>query len=308
MRGMEAFIPRTLEELNLTWPADLDHFSASSVKMAVRCPEQWRQRYVLGRKTPPAAALILGRADHKAIEHSLSQKMTSYTDLGSKEVMDKFVQVAEEEVERDGGFAEMEIKDGKDMVKGIAKKRQVFGEQKRSGATLAAAYNTQVARSLQPVAIEEPIELHVGLPVKITGYIDLVAAIGAPGKPPLDGAPLQIIDRKRAARRGVQAEWRLQADVYQLARPIPFSWHLSLHNNGTIVTPQDDEVLVNPVAPPERTILFFEQIIAEIGHLYQRYGPDAPWPTKGKLHPFACGYCGYRDRCWGWADEAPRIR
>lgn len=33
----ELFIPRTLEELALEWPPELDHISASSLKMAVRC-------------------------------------------------------------------------------------------------------------------------------------------------------------------------------------------------------------------------------------------------------------------------------
>ena len=34
----DLFTPRTMEELSMTWPSDLDHISASSLKMACRCP------------------------------------------------------------------------------------------------------------------------------------------------------------------------------------------------------------------------------------------------------------------------------
>ncbi len=39
----------------------------------------------------------------------------------------------------------------------------------------------------------------------------------------------------------------------------------------------------------------------KIGFLYQRYGPDEPWPATGKAHTWACGYCGFKPDCWGWA-------
>lgn len=302
------FVPRTAEELALEWPEDLDHFSASSVKMAVRCPEQWRQRYVQGIIAPPAAALTLGRADHKAVEFSMEQKITSHVDLPATTVKDKFLTVFEEEVEKDGGYSELEVQDPKtkDRVTSIAKKKRVVGEMKRDGSNLVGQYMAQAAPTIFPLAVEKPVELHVGLPVKITGYIDLIAAIGAPGQDPASGAPMQVIDRKRTGRFGVQPEWRLQGDVYQLAEPLPFAWHLSLTSGGGRIAVPDrpDSVLLQPVAPRDRTIKFFEQIIAEIGFLYRKYGPDEPWPTKGKLHPFACNYCGYRAKCWGWSDEA----
>ena len=130
---MTEFVPRPLEELATDWPPELDHISASSVKMAARCPEQWRQRYVLGRKTPPAAALVLGRADHAAVEHSMVQKQTSFVDLPVTEVKDKFIAVVDDEIDRDGGYAELEVRDGKEQIRAIAKKKRVVGEMKRAG-------------------------------------------------------------------------------------------------------------------------------------------------------------------------------
>ena len=294
---MTDFQPRSLDELMLEWPPELDHISASSVKMASRCKEQWRQRYVLGKKQVPAAALILGRADHAAIEHSMTQKILSYTDSPVTEVKEKFVQVVEEEIEKDGGYKELEVRDGKEIVKSIAKKKQVVGEQKRFGSSLVGMYHHQVSPRLQPVAVEHHFEIETRLPVKITGYIDLITTdVRNPDWPET------IVDRKRVSRFGVQAEWRLAADVYQLAYPVPHEWHLSNTSGGGRIQVPDrpESELVQPPPDPERALLFLEQIMAEIGFLYRKYGPDHPWPTNGKLHPFACNYCGYRPDCWGW--------
>ena len=86
------------------WPHDLDHFSASSVKMLVRCPEQWRQRYVLGKRYPPAINLLTGRADHSAIEASMVDKINTTKDWPVKEVRDRFADVLKEEIEKEGGI------------------------------------------------------------------------------------------------------------------------------------------------------------------------------------------------------------
>ena len=298
---MSEFVPKKMEELLLEWPPELDHISASSVKMAVRCPEQWRQRYVLGRKQPPAAALIYGRADHRAIEHSMRQKIVSYTDSPISEVRDLFVATVDSEIESDGGYGELEVRDpkSKELVKEVWKKKQIVGSDKKAGSDLVAQYQNQVSPELQPTEIEQHFELETRLPVKITGYVDLIgswiAFDGGPG-------PSRIIDRKRVGRTGIQPEWRLQAEVYQIAKPLPFEWHLSNHSGGgrIIVPDAKNPDLSQPSPDPERALRFLEQIIAEVGFLYRKYGPDEGWPTKGKLHPFACNYCGYRPDCWGW--------
>ena len=58
------------------WPmAELPHISATSLRMFKRCPEQYRRRYLLGEKVPPAANMIWGSADHAAIGYNLAQKI-----------------------------------------------------------------------------------------------------------------------------------------------------------------------------------------------------------------------------------------
>lgn len=284
------FIPRRLAELEFDWPPELDHLSASSIKMAARCPEQWRQRYCLGKIQPPNLPMLAGRADHAAIEKSMRQKISSHVDLPLQEVKDTFSQVFEEEVEEQGGINEIEVRNG-DPVKAM-------DEIRKTGPTAVGVYHQQVSPVIQPTHVEHEFRYPVpGLPVELLGYIDLMVHDVATGT----GEPEFIIDRKRSGRASSkpQPEWTIQAEVYQLVYPIPHCWHITVPPSRVILPATDNE-LVQFVRPREISELLLNQIVAEIGTLYQRYGPESPWPAKGKLHPWACSYCGYRKDCWGW--------
>lgn len=291
-----SFQPRSLAELAEEWPKELDHISATSVKMIARCPEQWRQRYMLGRKSAPAAALIAGRADHAAIEKSMRQKITSHVDLSVKEVKDEFTDVFEQEVNA-VDIKEMEVKAGKELVTDRVSKIKVLDRMKVQGADLVGAYHGMISPQIQPIAVEEEFTITPGnLPVKVVGYIDLVAELD------LELAPEgYMIDRKRSgrSRTAPEPEWMIQAEVYQLFRPIPHAWHITVLN-GTIVVPDGTNKLLMPPRPREISERQLEHLASMVGFYYMRYGPDEPWPVQGKLHPWACGYCGYRPDCWGW--------
>lgn len=300
------FVPRSLEDLELEWPPEITHFSASSAKMAVRCEEQWRQRYILGKKSPPNLALIGGKADHAAIEQSMLKKITSFTDLPVKEVTEAFVESVEKEVDQAGGLSELEWKD--DLDTEAARVRE-YDDLRTHGQRVVKAYHETASPLLQPIAVEAPIEILVpGLPVKVIGYIDLIAndAQLQIDNPFFDvSAQTRIIDRKRRKRASakIEPEWSIQAEIYQLAHPLRHDWHISVHGTKTpsVMLPNAHPTLVQAVPSRERSERLLQQIVAKIGWLYQRYGPDDPWPTTGKLHPWACGFCAYRPACWGWA-------
>lgn len=293
------FQPRTLADLASDWPKDLDHISASSVKMIARCPEQWRQRYLEGRKAPPAAALIAGRADHAAIEHSMVQKIATFTDLPTGEVMDKFIDVFEQEVEH-VGIAELEVKDRGDSVLDKAGKVRVLDKMKTEGVDMVGMYHNSMSPLIQPTSVEEEFVVELpSLPVKVIGRLDLVATSTR-----TDLAQPHIIDRKTTRRKSVlkpDPEWVIQAETYQLAKGIPHAWHISCVPAHRVIAAETTSSLLW-MPPRTRGIaeLQLEHLAAEVGFFYTKYGPDQPWPTRGKLHPWACGYCGFRDNCWGW--------
>ena len=288
----EIFTPRSLDELSLAFPPELAHISASSLKMAVRCEEQWRQRYIKGLKLAPSLSMLSGRADHKAIETSMRQKIDTHVDLPVSEVREIYLSELESEVEKEGGIKELEVKNADTDVAKV----KAFDEERRHGPEVVAAYQAQASPRLQPLAVEQEFRLQVAdVPVDVLGYIDLVA------HPVGELESKRIIDRKRRARRTlkIEPEWSIQAEIYQLAVPAPHDWHLSV----TTKTPQVvifEPELTQELPPAERSERLLRQIVYKIGWLYQRFGPDEPWPTTGKLHPWACSYCGFRKDCWGW--------
>src|SRR5262252_8166240 len=94
--------------LDIGWNLPLKHMSASSIDMARRCPEQWRNRYILKRKERPAEAPVMGTAVHAALERNFAQKIDTHVDLGLVDLLDwylsseGFAQVAFDEQERAG--------------------------------------------------------------------------------------------------------------------------------------------------------------------------------------------------------------
>jgi CRISPR/Cas system-associated exonuclease Cas4 (RecB family) len=305
----DLFLPRTLDDLSLTFPPELQHISATSLKMAVRCEEQWRQRYILGKKQAPNLNLIGGRADHKAIEESMVQKVESGVDLPVGVVRETFSRTLEEAVEEAGGLGELEFRDA-DTPQA---KQKAYDELRQQGPQVAATYHTQVSPTLQPTTVEEKFTIDVpGVPVEVIGYTDLVAvdAVEASLFIQLDTVTLEtgggnprIIDRKRSgrAKNKPEPEWLLQAAIYQLAVPLPHEWHISVTTKTPkIQLPSDNALLRVEVENKERTEKMLQMLVKKLGWLYQTFGPDDPWPTGGKLHPWACGFCGYRPDCWGW--------
>ncbi len=287
-----SFLPRTLADMELEFPPELDHLSASSITMALRCEEQWRQVYVLKKRKPPSLAAITGSADHKAIEISMRQKIVTGEDLPVGDVRDAFVEAIEQRVEESGGLAEV-------LTEGQTKSD--YDHVRTQGQKVVAGYHTLVSPSVQPLDVELEFRHKViGLPVEILGYIDIVAeALPDPFKVP--GDPIQaarLIDRKRAGRssKAPSPDWQLQAGIYQLAMPYRHDWHVSV----TTAVPKY-ETLTMEVGNSLVTERVLRDAALKIGFLYQRYGPDEPWPATGKAHTWACGYCGFKPDCWGWA-------
>lgn len=292
----EIFVPRSLQELALEWPEDLDHISASSLKMAVRCPEQWRQRYVLGRMTPPSPELINGRANHAAIEYSMLQKLDSHEDLPVGAVSAYYDNDFDQIIEEAGGVGEVEVREGGELVKAQVAKTKYLDNLRRDGRGLVTYYHRTESPYIQPRAVEKEFEIRPAtLPVKVVGRIDLLATDSTMESPDV------IIDRKTTKKKKyrVEPEWNVQAEIYQLVEPVDHHWHVSSYQPGPLV---QTEFNAKP-RPRQIAELTLDHVVGQIGYFYRRYGPDVPWPAHGKTHTWACGYCGYRPDCWAWRED-----
>jgi RecB family exonuclease len=265
----------------------IDHLSPSSVDMLRRCPYQWQQRYIHGRKERPGEAPVMGTAVHAALERNFRQKILSYADLPIAELLEWY---------GDEGFyrvvREQQEKAGEDVFWETSP-----DEARMRGKLLVASYHHDVSPRIQPTSVEGEISVDLGAPVPVIGRYDLDR----------DGP---VIDWKTGKRKQTKPKesWRIQAGVYGLARGKPVEFHsltaTSATSAVTIVTPLESEALLVAPTPSEisEMRLRVRAIYAELCLYMELYGPDLPWPTHGRWHTWACDFCGYRPTCPAWKE------
>ena len=295
-------------------PPQMRHLSATSVSMFMRCPEQFRRRYILGEKERPGAALIVGGGFHFAQEHNFRQKIDSGEDLSVEECVEAFHHGWDAKVEENGGADEVEWD-----------ARLSASTLRQRGAELTKSYRLAVAPKMQPVAVEREFNLVVpGIELPFNGYIDFEGEIwpsplelAGEGLPDIDGNPIEwlppvdadgvinprlaVVDYKtaNAAKRELKPEWKLQARLYQLETGKRVEYHVAVKTKEPqIITPVDEPAL--GIDPSEQglatTARLLERVSKQIAWHYAEFGPDQAWPGA-ITHPWACGYCGFRPNC-----------
>ena len=274
------------------WELPVQHLSASSVSMFMRCPEQYRQRYILGQKERPGAALVVGSGFHFAQETNFRQKIESHEDIAVEAVVEAFHAGWDREIEKYGGAGEIEWDS-----------REAADTLRSKGAALSAAYRTQVSPALQPQAVELGFLRDVeGIAVPFKGFIDFVGTRET-GVPWEDGfkADETVIDYKtaKAVQRALKPEWGLQARLYQLETGLPVEYHVATKTKEPqIVTPVDAPALRIEVSDTALNVTtrLLQRVTRQMELLWGEYGPDTAWPGA-ITHPWACGFCGFRPNC-----------
>lgn len=126
------------------------HYSNTQIGMYLRCPQQYAFRYVEGLKIPPASSLVQGIAYHKALEFNHIQKIGSKKDLPVEEVQDAYSTAFDSSVAQGVEWSGEELSHGIDNTK---------GKLKDEGIGLVKAYQTELAPSIQPIAVEKSFTL-----------------------------------------------------------------------------------------------------------------------------------------------------
>lgn len=273
-----------LPPAELDWPDGLPaHLSASSLTMFARCREQFRERYVLGRKDPPKGYMLWGTADHRALDVNWAQKVESHEDIPVAEVQEAFAVALDDEVDRAGGESEVEWKADRDAA-----------SVKDRGVQLVATYHRHASPLVQPIALpEQRFELAIpGVPVPLIGYIDVEQEH-------------VILDRKTKGRKvtGPGGQELMQGRIYQLHRPKPVHWHVSTKTKTPgIYTPVEEPGLEAgwSHAYDVETVTWVQHTVADIAADMARWGPDQPWAGAKARLDSPCGWCGYRAACPWW--------
>lgn len=267
------------------WNLPIDHWSPSSLDMLHRCPYQWQQRYIHGRKERPGESTTTGTAVHKSIESNFRQKIASKIDLPLLEVLDRY----SDEIFPQTVLAEQE-KNGEEVLWDTSPEAA-----RARGRLMLGEYHHAIAPRIQPQDVELNVSVDLGLAVPVWGRADVDR----------DSSVIDVKTGKQTTRKPKEG-WRIQAAIYGKARRKPVEFHsvsaTVKTNKVTVVTPLEEEaLLVNPSRfeqlEIERTI---RTLSAWACFLMDTYGPDEPWPTTGRFHTWACDYCGFRAGCPAW--------
>jgi len=84
---------------------DIVILSATRVGMLMRCPRQYEFRYIQGLVRPPGAALVLGRAFHKAMA-DLAMERADGAEMEQDQAADLFVDAFDAEAEGEVDWGE----------------------------------------------------------------------------------------------------------------------------------------------------------------------------------------------------------
>lgn len=269
----------------IEWKLPLDHLSATSLNMLQRCPRQFQERYINQKLERPGAARVLGSAFHKAHEHNWIQKVESHDDRSADELVEVFHDAAwPNAVEASGGEAEIEWDEWEPPE-----------ETRAKGALMVRTYRETTSPRVQPLAVEERYEHSIpGLPVPLLGFVDV-------------RTKTVLIDEKTSKQKktSLKPDWRLQARIYQLFRPLHVDFHvITKAKEPTVWTPLEAPQLseLYDGEQADETKRYVLQLAQLANHYMQAYGDD-PWPATGIGHDWACEWCGYRSSCPAWRSD-----
>lgn len=258
----------------------VEQISASSLAKFVKCPEQWRLRYVERHKDRTYTDRFVGLIDHKVWEFNFREKLRDGEDLGIDWLRGKLR--AEWAILKQKEQPDFGNDDEEKLIKRSLKMLEVY---------------EPVATRIQPIAVEERFEETIpGVPVPLVGYVDIEEQ-------------LQVLERKTSKNRvsKPKSEWRFQGRIYQLVKRKPVEWHVVTKQvTPQVCTAQTDPDLYLPIVNPDATVRMIQQTVEAIGEFYARW-PEGPWPTNGIFGDWACDYCfagpRYAASCHVWKES-----
>lgn len=244
------------------------HISVSQIKMYLRCPLQYKYRYIDGLIIPPTSALTLGKSIHSALESNYSQKIETKLDLPAEKVVDLFSDSWEKEVQET-----------------IFEEDEKAGAIKDDGVKMVTVYHDQISPTIQPRLVEKEFNLSFeNVSYTLKGIIDLIDISGT------------IIDHKTAKRSMTpeDVESNIQLTCYALA-------YRSLY--GAEENELRFDVMVKTKVPKlqqistKRTQDDINRFLKLMGYVSKAIQSGIFYPCEDRQ---TCSWCGYRGLCKKW--------
>ncbi len=134
----------------------------SMLNTAFKCGEQFRRRYIENEIIPPGIAAGRGTGVHNASKINLRQKVVSKTDLPLSDLQD---------ATRDGFIHAFD--NGIFLTKNeLPLKAKIINEGLEDALICTKVYRESVAPQIDPVSVEEPFIIDVGLSLPLAGTMD----------------------------------------------------------------------------------------------------------------------------------------
>jgi hypothetical protein len=167
------------------------YLSPSQIDMYLRCPMQYKWRYVDGIVSPPGIALVEGSSHHEALATNNKNKIETGDDLRESDVVDAFAASFDKR--------KKEIEDWEGDTED-----DVIGR----GRKMIKAYMNDFAGGFRPVKQEFDVTAKIG-DLEVRGITDASGAVGS--RP-------SIVDYKTVSRSKSQAELEssLQLSFYAM--------------------------------------------------------------------------------------------
>lgn len=134
----------------------------SMINTAFKCGEQFRRRYIDGEVIPPGIAAGRGTGVHNASKVNLRQKIATKVDLPLSDLRD---------AARDGFVSA--FKDGIYLTREeLPQKAKILNDGLEDALVCTNVYSESVAPQIDPVSVEEPFTVDVGLALPLAGTMD----------------------------------------------------------------------------------------------------------------------------------------
>lgn len=244
-----------------------NHLSITQIKMYLRCPLQYKFRYVDGLKIPPVSAITLGRSIHSALEINYSQKIKTKQDLPIHQVTDLFSDLWESDVKET-----------------IFEEDEKPGQVKDEGVGLITTYHNQISPTIQPKVVEKDFELSFqNVDYTLKGKLDLV-----------DNQDI-IIDHKTTKRS--MPEENINTDLQLTCYSLAYRHALGLKEKALRF-----DVMVRTKKPKvqqlttQRTQADLDRFLKILAYVSKAIKTGIFYPNEN----YFCGICGYKELCKKW--------
>ena len=245
-----------------------DHFSFSSMSLAVTCPEAWRRRYLLRAPSFSSEALVTGTSVHAGIQR-MYDTLRDKPDTSTRSLAASAIETATTRLQETS----------------LDEATKESAEQ--TTIELLEVYAHQRPEHVKPIETEKRIEIRVADSDKpIIGYVDVEAETS-------------IVEIKTSSKKVTlpSGAWRVQGMVYQSVIPKPVEWHVLVKQKTPLLIANEALVMAYDEHRVNRALGLVSATLERLQRLYDERGAFDEWPMDGVLHPWACGSCDARWEC-----------